>query len=53
MFWRCEYFPLKIEWHHHNRNNLAITVQQMFGSLRNNIGIARNSTGSRLHSGNG
>jgi len=30
MLWRCEYIPLKIALHHHNRNNSAITVKQMF-----------------------
>jgi len=26
MLWRCEYIPLKVALHHHNRNNSAITV---------------------------
>jgi len=51
MLWR-EYILLKIALRHNNRKNSAITVYQMFGSLCNNIGITRNSTGSHLHSGN-
>jgi len=30
MLWRCEYIPLKIALHHHNRNNSAITVSLHF-----------------------
>jgi len=48
MLWSCEYIPLKIALHHHNRNNSAITQSDLLGQFRLISDRASDVSGGRI-----